>query len=86
MQVVTLTLHIIAIPIALHIIRKRWEWQYYGWMLLFSNFTGALFYVIVLLDLTPYGHELSQLRSLLLSIILLMFSVSIANGNGNTHA
>jgi len=76
MQTVTLLLHIAGIFLAVYIYRKSLVWKYFALMLLFSNIVGAAFYVYILFDL-PFKNDLSQFRSLIQAIILLMFSLSL---------
>lgn len=48
-------------------------------MLFISNLISVLFYLSVFLE-NPYRHDLSQLRSLLQTVILFTFSIGLAIG------
>ena len=77
MPTTTLILHIIGIFLAVYIYRHRYDWRYFALMLLFSNFVGALFYFLVIIE-GPARHEFSQLRSLIQAIILLAFGFGLS--------
>lgn len=82
MQTATLTIHIVGVILALYIYRNRREWRYFALMLLFSNFIGALFYILVLFDI-PTRHELSAYRSFMQAVILLAFGLGLAKDGTN---
>jgi len=76
MQAVTLIAHVIGCIVALLIHARHSEWKYYAVMLLLFNAVGVLFYLSVFFEL-PIRHELSQIRSFLQALILVMFSIGL---------
>lgn len=76
MQFITLLAHVAGCIVALYIHRKHAEWKYYAAMLLMFNVIGVLFYLTVFMEV-PFRHDLSQIRSFLQVLILLMFSVGL---------
>lgn len=82
MQTATLLLHIAGVILAVYLYRRSLIWKYFALMLLFSNIIGAAFYIYAAFEF-PIRHELSQLRSLIQAIILLMFSLALLRGSND---
>jgi len=77
MQNLTLLLHIVLCIIAVFIYRNNKFWKYFAIMLFYSNFVGAIFYVLITVGVS--GHPTSLLRSLLQVLGWLFFSIPLLN-------